>query len=73
MPNENGCLLMLPLLTEATFMAINISMDQCHPFHTYNDHNLFGQLGFTQQNSIVTVDNVERDTEISNGKGSLRH
>ena len=64
---------MLPLLTEATTDAMNVSMDQCHPFHTYNSHNWFRQFGFTQQNIIVDKDDMERDMEISNGKGSLRH
>ena len=60
---------MLPLLTEATTDAMNVSMDQCHPFHTYNSHNWFRQFGFTQQNIIVDKDDMERDMEISNGGG----
>ena len=64
---------MLPLPTEATTAAMNASTDQCHPFHTYNDCNQFRQFGFTQQNIIVDIDDMERDMEISNGKGSLRH
>ena len=62
---------MLPLSTEATTEAMNISTDQHHPFHTYNNHNLFGQIGCTQQNTIVNTDNVERDME--KGMGSMRH
>ena len=61
---------MLPLPTEATTEAMNASTDQSHPFHTYKDCNRFRQFGFTQENII---DDVERDMEISNGKGSLRH
>ena len=64
---------MLPLPTEATVEAMNVSTDRCHPFRTYNDRNRFRQSGFTQQNIVVNVDDVERDMEISNGKGSLRH
>ena len=64
---------MLLLPTEVTAEVMNVSMDQHRPFHTYNDHNLFRQFGFTQQNIIVNTDGVERDMEISNGKGSLRH
>ena len=64
---------MLPLLTEATVETMNVSMDGRHPFHTYNDCNRFGQFGFTQHNIVVDIDDVERDMEISNGKGSLRH
>ena len=60
---------MLPLPTEATIEAMNVSLDPRHPFHTYNDRNRFRQFGFTQENII---DDVERDMEISNGKGSLR-
>ena len=63
---------MLPLLTEATIEAMDISTDQCHPIHTYDDHNLFRQCGFTQQNIVVNTDNVKRDMEISNWKGSLK-
>ena len=64
---------MLPLLTEATIKAMNVSTDRRHPFHTYNDRNRFRQFGFTQQDNVVDIDDVERDMEISNGKGSLRH
>ena len=64
---------MLPLPTEATIEAMNISTGQRHPFHTYNDRNRFRQFGFTQQNIVVDIDDVERDMKISNGKGSLRH
>ena len=52
---------------------MNVSTDQRHPFYTYNDRNRFRQFGFTQQNIVVDIDDVERDMEISNGKGSLRH
>ena len=63
---------MLPLPTEATILALNISTDRRHPFHTYNDHNRFRQyFGFTQQNIVVNIDDVERHMEISNGRGSL--
>ena len=61
---------MLPLPTEATIEAMNVSTDRRHPFQTHNDRNRFRQFGFTQENII---DDVERDMEISNGKGSLRH
>ena len=61
---------MLLLPTEATTEAMNVSTHRCHPFYTYNDRNRFRQFGFTQENII---DDVERDMEISNGKGSLRH
>ena len=64
---------MLPLPTEATIEAMNVSTDRRHPFHTYNDRNRFSQFGFTEQNIVVDIDNVERDMEISNGKRSLRH
>ena len=64
---------MLPLPTEATIEAMNVSTDRRHPFHTFNDRNLFKQFKFIQQNIIVDVDDVERDMEISKGKGSLRH
>ena len=50
---------------------MNICMDRRHPFHTYNDHNLFRHFGFTQQNIVVNIDEVERDMEILNGKGSF--
>ena len=69
---KNGCFLMLPLPTEATVEAMNVSTDRRHPFHTYNDRNRFRQFGFTQQNIVVDIDDIERDMEISNGKGSLR-
>ena len=64
---------MLPLPTEATIEAMNVSTDRRHPFHTYNDRNRFRQFGFTRQNIVVDMDDVERDMEISNGKGSLGH
>ena len=64
---------MLPLPTEATIEAMNDSTDQRHPFYTYNDRNRFRQFGFTQRNIVVDKDDVERDMEISNGKGSLKH
>ena len=35
---------MLPLPTEATIEAMNVSTDRRHPFHTYNDRNRFRQL-----------------------------
>ena len=71
MPNKNGRFLMLLLPTEATIEAMNVSTDRRHPFHTYVDRNRFIQFGFTQQNIVVDIDDVERDVEISNGKGSL--
>ena len=64
---------MLPLPTKATIEAMNVSTDRRHPFHTYNDHNLFRQFGFTQQNIIVNQVDVKRDMGISTVKGSLRH
>ena len=64
---------MLPLPTEATIWAMNVSTDRRHPFHTYNDRNRFRQFGLTQQSIVVDIDDVERDMEISNGKGSFRH
>ena len=64
---------MLPLRTEATIEAMNISTGQRHPFHTYNDRNWFRQFGFTQRNIIVDIDEMERNMAISNGKRSLRH
>ena len=64
---------MLTLPTEATIEAMNVSTDRRHPFHTYNDRNRFRQFGFAQQNVVVELDDVGRDLEISNGKGSLRH
>ena len=63
---------MLPLPTEATTEAMNVSTDRRHPFHTYSDRKRFSQLGFTQQNIAADIDDVERDVDISNGKGSLR-
>ena len=60
------------LPTKATVEAPNVSTDRRHPFHTCNDHNRFRQFRFTQQKIVVDIDDVERDTEISNGKGSLR-
>ena len=65
--------LMLPLPTEATIEAMNVSTDRRHPFHTYHDHSLFRQLEFTRQNNVVNTDDVEKDMDISNGKGSLKH
>ena len=62
---------MLPLPTKATIAAVNVSTDRRHPFHIYNDRDRFRQFGFTQQNIVVNIDDVERDTEISKGKGSL--
>ena len=64
---------MLPLPTEATIEAMNVSTDRRRPFHTYNDRNRFRQFGFTQQNIVVYLDDVERDMKNSSGKGSLRH
>ena len=64
---------MLPLPTEATIEAMNVSLDPRHPFHTYNDRNRFRQFGFTQRNIVVDKDDVERNMKISNGKGSLGH
>ena len=64
---------MLPLPTEATIEAMNVSTDLCHPFHTYNDRSRYRQFGFTQQNIVVDINDVERDMGISNGKGSLGH
>ena len=64
---------MLPLPTEATIEVMNICTDRRHPFHTYNDRNRFRQFGFAQRNIEVDLDDVKRNTEISNGKGSLRH
>ena len=63
---------MLPLPTEATIETVNVSTDRRHPFRTYNDRSRFRQFGFTQENFVVDIDDVERDMEISNGKGSLR-
>ena len=62
-----------PLPTEATIEAMNVYRDRRHSFYTDNDRNRFRQFGFTQQNIVVDIDDVERDMEISNGKGSLRH
>ena len=70
MPNKYGCFLMLPLPTEGTIDAMDVSTDRRHPFHTYNDRNRFRQFGFTQENIVVDIDDVERDMEISNGKKS---
>ena len=64
---------MLHLATESAAEAMNFFTDWHHPLHTYNNHNRFRQFGFTQQNIIVNTDDVERDIEISNGKGSWRH
>ena len=64
---------MLPSPTEAAVEATNVSTDRRHPFHTNNDRSRFRQFGFTQQNIAVDIDDVERDVEISRGKGSLRH
>ena len=64
---------MLPLPTEGTIDAMNVSTDRRHPFHTYNDRNGFRQFGFTQQNIVVDIDDVERDMEILNEMESLRH
>ena len=73
MSNKNSCFLILPLPTKTTIEAMNVSTDRRHPFYNYKDRNLFIQIGFTQQNIVVDIDDVERDMEISNGKGSLRH
>ena len=62
---------MLLLLTESTVEFVNVSMDPHHPFHTYNNHNRLRQVGFTQQNFIVNIDDVERDIELLNGKESF--
>ena len=64
---------MLFLPTEATIEAMNVSTNRRHPCHTLNNHNRFRQYGFTQQNIVVDIDDVERDLEISNGMRSLRH
>ena len=61
---------MLLLLTESTVEFVNVSMDPHHPFHTYN-YNRLRHLGFTQQNFIVNIDDVERDIELLNGKESF--
>ena len=63
---------MLFLPTEATIEAMNVCTNRRHPFHTYNNHGRFRQCGFIQQNIVVNIDDVERDTEVSNGKESLR-
>ena len=55
---------MLPLPTEATLEAMNVSTDRRHPFYTYNDRNRFRQFGFTQQNIVVDTDDVLRDMKI---------
>ena len=70
---QKGYFLMLLLPTETTIEAVNVCTDRRHPFHTDHDHNRFRRFGFTQQNIVVNIDNVERDMEILNGKGSLRH
>ena len=62
---------MLPLPTGN--VSMDVSTDRRHPFHTYNDRNRFGQFELTQQNIVVDINDVERDTEISNGKRSMRH
>ena len=66
---------MLPSPTVATIETMNVSTDWRHAFHTYYDHNLFRlvQFGFTQQNIVVIIDDIEteRGMEISNGKESL--
>ena len=64
---------MPPLPIEVTNEAMNVSTDRRHPFHTYSDHNRCRQFEFTQQNFEVDMDDMERDMEISIGKGSLRH
>ena len=64
---------MLPLPTEATIEAMNYSTGGRHLFHTYNGRNWFRQFGFTQQNIKVDMEDMERDMEIWNGKGSRRH
>ena len=63
---------MLPVPTEATIEAMKVYTYQRHSFHTFDDHNRFRHFGFTQQNIVVKIDDVE-DTEISNGKRSLRY
>ena len=50
---------MPPLPIEVTNEAMNVCSDRCHPFHTYNDSNRFVQFGFTQQNIVVDIDDVE--------------
>ena len=35
---------MLPLPTEATIEAMNVSTDRRHPFQSYNDRNRFRQF-----------------------------
>ena len=64
---------MQPLPTNTTSEAMNVSTDRRHPFHTYNDHNRFRQFGITQQSIVVNIDDEERDTDISDGEGSLIH
>ena len=54
---------MLPLPTEATIEAMNVSTDRRHPFHTYKGRNRFRQFGFAQQNIVVDGNDVERDME----------
>ena len=63
---------MLPLPTEATSDAVNVSTERHHPTHAY-DRNQFRQFGFTRENIVVDINGVERDMGISNGKGSLSH
>ena len=62
---------MLPLPTGN--VSMDVSTDRRHPFHTYNDRNRFRQFGFTQENILVDIEDVERDMQTSNGKRSLRH
>ena len=47
---------MLPLPTEATSEAMNISTNRRHRFNSHNDHNRFRQFGFTQQSITVIID-----------------
>ena len=42
---------MLPLRTEATIEAMNMSTGRLHPCLSYNEHNLFRQFGFTHKKS----------------------
>ena len=60
---------MLPLPTEATIEAMNVSTDRRHPFHTYDDRNRFRQFGVTKQNIEVDMDDMLRDVETSNERG----
>ena len=64
---------MLPSPTGAYTEVKNVAIDRRHPVHTYNDQIPFRQFEFTQQNIVVNTDDVKRDMEISNEKGSLRH